>query len=133
MDDFWQAEIGPRIRQAREDAKLTQAALAKLIDRTTGTISNYERGERAPWEEIRQIAEATNADLRWLLFGSSYQDPLDRIERRLDGLARALEDASAQALGGGPIQGLEALVRSLRAEQQPSIRKGPGSAGGTGR
>jgi transcriptional regulator with XRE-family HTH domain len=85
MDDDWPTELGKRIRKARAKAGLSQQGLAHLIDRTPASVSNWERAERTPdFVEIRKIAEWTNADPRWLLFGASYQDPLTRIEKKVD-------------------------------------------------
>lgn len=41
-------EIGPRLRELRKAADLTQQELAKLVDCNWETISRWERGERTP-------------------------------------------------------------------------------------
>lgn len=40
--------IGPRIRQARQEAGLSGIALAKLIDKSQPYVSDLERGQRTP-------------------------------------------------------------------------------------
>jgi transcriptional regulator with XRE-family HTH domain len=98
MDDIWPVELGKRIAQARVDAGLSQKAVAELLDRTVASVSNWERAERTPsFAEIRRMALATDSDLRWLMFGHSYEDPLLRIESQL----KLISDA----LGIGPAQG----------------------------
>lgn len=64
-----QAEIGRRIRQAREDADLTQQQLADRIGiQTAQSISRYERGEtEVSTKRLRKIAEATGRDLDFFI------------------------------------------------------------------
>ena len=52
-------DIGKNIRDLREQAKLTQDALAEQLCTTRQTISNYERGKTRPdVEQIRWIGIA---------------------------------------------------------------------------
>ena len=64
-----QQELGRRIRQAREDAGLTQSELADLLGlRHPQSISRYERGEtEVPQKRLRRIAEVTGKPLGFFL------------------------------------------------------------------
>ena len=54
-------KVGPLIKQARTDAKLSQEALAKKVDGLSAAdIGKAERGEKElPQSALRQIAKAT--------------------------------------------------------------------------
>lgn len=90
MDDAWAKEIGRRIELARKRAKLSRPELANILEVHTNTITGYERGDRAAYKAVGRVAQATNSDLRWLMFGAEYQDPLKRIEGKLDDLLQRL-------------------------------------------
>lgn len=45
--DKWDRWIGEKIKEAREDAKLTQAELGKLVYKSQGNISDYEAGRHS--------------------------------------------------------------------------------------
>lgn len=62
------AELGLRIRDAREKAGLTQVALAELLDFSRVSMVNIEKGkQRPPLDVLYRIALATNANLIDLL------------------------------------------------------------------
>jgi transcriptional regulator with XRE-family HTH domain len=51
--------LGAAIRQAREDAGLSQAQLAVHADLAVGTLTRLEAGSTDPsWSSVRAIAEA---------------------------------------------------------------------------
>lgn len=56
-----QEELGRRIKEAREDAGLTQSQLADLLGlKHPQSVSRYERGQtEVPAKRLRRIAEAT--------------------------------------------------------------------------
>jgi transcriptional regulator with XRE-family HTH domain len=89
MDDVWAAEIGERIKTARQAAKMSRADVGEALGRTEAAVAAYEQGKRAPFKEVREIARLINADLAVLLHGGSYQDSLGRIEAKLDRLLAA--------------------------------------------
>ena len=61
------AQIGMRVRDARELAGLTQAALAEIADVTTETISRLERGLYDPAvSTLIAVADALDMDLDYL-------------------------------------------------------------------
>lgn len=60
-----------RIKKARELAKLTQTDLAKRIQVSLKTITNYESGRTSPaYGTFLSIAEVTGARYEWLIAGT---------------------------------------------------------------
>jgi transcriptional regulator with XRE-family HTH domain len=56
--------LGAAIRQAREDAGLTQMQLAVGADLALGTLTRMEAGTTDPsWSSVRAIAEALGLSL----------------------------------------------------------------------
>lgn len=62
-------ELGRRIKQAREEANLTQQDLADRIGiKTAQSISRYERGQtEVTTKRLRQIAEATGKEMSFFV------------------------------------------------------------------
>jgi transcriptional regulator with XRE-family HTH domain len=92
MDGIEPTEVCARIKIARERARLSQPEMAKAIKCSVSSLNYYER-DRVPLEKLGLIAKATSVDIRWLVFGDAYLDPMERIERRLghlEGAARFL-------------------------------------------
>jgi transcriptional regulator with XRE-family HTH domain len=59
--------LGAAIRQAREDAGLTQAQLAVSADLAIGTLTRLEAGTSDPsWSSVRSLAEALKIGLAHL-------------------------------------------------------------------
>lgn len=64
---------GERIRQARKSAGMTQAELARRLDVTPQTVSQYERGLINPKiETLRKFADALGVTSEVLLRGSAF-------------------------------------------------------------
>lgn len=64
--------IGESIKKARQEAGITQAELAKRLNVTPQTISQYERGLINPkYETALKFAEALNLQPSWL-FGAKW-------------------------------------------------------------
>lgn len=60
--------IGARVREAREDAGLSQVALAEALGRDQPYISRLEAGEHQPQSHtIRALARALDVSADWLL------------------------------------------------------------------
>lgn len=60
-------EVALHVRAMREDAGLTQAGLAKLIESTQPTIARLEKGQdsRAPrWDMLSRIARALGRQMK---------------------------------------------------------------------
>ena len=58
------------LREAREDAKLSQMALAKRAGVSRSTIINYERGHRVPRiPELKKICDALGVSVSEMVCG----------------------------------------------------------------
>lgn len=76
-----QAILGDLLRKTREDAGLTQAQLAELLDEPQPFVSRYESGERrVDVLELREICSA---------LGASLTDFVRRLEERLESESRS--------------------------------------------
>lgn len=87
----WAQEIGERIRQARDALGLSRSALGDLIETHEKSIGNYERGEHVPWDKLPKISDVLNCDLRWLLHGQRFQDPLLDVQAKVWDVQAKLE------------------------------------------
>lgn len=99
MQEAWAGEIGERIRQARESKELSRPDAADLLTLHERTLANYERGEHIPFRSLSEIAGRLGVDLRWLLHGDEFLDPLLDIRAKVEELLahqleRELEDAA---------------------------------------
>jgi len=80
-------DLGDRIRQARQEAGLTQDQLADLVGVGMRQIQYYESGESDPYRKLIQISEATGKTVEWLLRGDAVTPPeLDERLERLEGM-----------------------------------------------
>ena len=60
--------LGNKVKEARKQRGLTQEGLAELIDKTVETISNIERGVKAPsLDTIYDISKALKVKLSNLM------------------------------------------------------------------
>lgn len=66
----------PRIRDLREDADLSQAAVAQLLRCTQQTYSNYERGRNhIPPEILADIADIYHTSVDYILGRTDQRTP----------------------------------------------------------
>ncbi|KUP25800.1 helix-turn-helix transcriptional regulator [Paenibacillus sp. DMB5] len=66
--DIIYEDIGKRIRKVRENSKLTQEELAKLVNLTRASITNIERGkQKIPIDNLYYFAIVLNVDIFSLL------------------------------------------------------------------
>ena len=78
LHDVRRAKLIARLRDARRDQKVTQAGLAKLLNKRQQYVSKYESGERRldffevlevaailkiPYEELVALAHAEKAEI----------------------------------------------------------------------
>lgn len=83
-----QEELGQRIKEAREDAGLTQQELADRIGIKQGqTVSNYERGvTEVTTKRLRRIAEATGKPITFFVQDEATEPAAGALEERLEAL-----------------------------------------------
>jgi transcriptional regulator with XRE-family HTH domain len=61
-------DFGSRLAKLREDAKMSQSALARTMGISQSAISQLEAGERTPsFDMIRQVAQALGVTPAYLL------------------------------------------------------------------
>ena len=74
-------KLQDRIREGRRARKLTQRALAPLVERTPQTVSFWETGRTIPkLAELRRVAEVLKLSLEWLVDGTGDRDASDVIK-----------------------------------------------------
>lgn len=68
--------FGPRLRKLRENKKITQKELAKILNTSESAIGMYERGEREPnFETVDKIANYFSVTSDYLLGRSNNPAP----------------------------------------------------------
>lgn len=73
-------DIGRLIAILRKEKKISQDELAKMLNCTKQTVSNYERGIRRPdYEMLEAIADSLNVPMAFFLSEEEQQEELDRI------------------------------------------------------
>ncbi len=74
-------EIGNRIKQLRQDRKITQKELAEKLDVSQTAIALWESGSRSiSFNAIDAIADILNVSASYLLFGET--DTKDDVENK---------------------------------------------------
>lgn len=64
--------IGERVKHLREKKNLNQVQLAKMLNISNATLSQYESGKRTPSDEIKiHLADIFNVSLDYLLCRTS--------------------------------------------------------------
>ena len=72
QNDTKPAAVGERLRWAREQAGLTQAQVAKILDYHRPTISQIEAGQRVVRpDEIARFAQIYSVKEAWIIHGDS--------------------------------------------------------------
>ncbi len=75
--------FGNLIAAVRRERKISQLQLAKALNVTKQTISNYERGERRPdYEMLEAIADVLNVPMGFFLTPEEQRAELDALRRR---------------------------------------------------
>lgn len=70
-------KLGERIREARLEAKLTQANMHEITGISITQLSNYENGSRnIGIDNLSLIAKATNKTIDEIYFGSTAKKPI---------------------------------------------------------
>ena len=79
LNEVNQKDIGKRIRQAREENKMTQRELASKIEMSDSQLSSYENGKKSiGLYTLAKIANATNKTIDELYFGNDEVKPLTK-------------------------------------------------------
>jgi len=91
--------LAKRIHEAREEAQLSQASLAKSIGVSDKAISSYEKGRSTPpFEKLQKIAEITSRPLTFFTdeaaLDSLIAAKLTTIEQQLQEIKELLRKRS---------------------------------------
>ena len=90
-------EIGPRIAKIREDARLSQSGLARVVGTSQSAISAIEAGDRNPsYDMLRQLADALGVSVPYLV-GAEVEN-LDAAETAHFRQYRGLSDEARKEL-----------------------------------
>ncbi|ODT16940.1 MAG: hypothetical protein ABS35_26990 [Kaistia sp. SCN 65-12] len=97
VDEKLSLRIGALVKAARRRAKLTQEELARLINRTTESVSNIERGQHLPSvETIIDLSQALRVPVGEILDGAGHEEDRGKervaLEARLTETVRTLTD-----------------------------------------
>lgn len=122
-------DIGKRLREAREQAELTQSGAGKLLDPPVGktTVSAWESGQNdPPTEHLATIAHHARVSLDWILLGRPGPQAADEYEllsayRQLEPGQRNAMRTMVEGILGTPLrtaQPKDQLPR-LRAPRSP--------------
>lgn len=125
MDDSWTKEIGARIRDLRDKRGWSQPQLADLLVVHLKSVGNYEKG-KIPFRDLSRIAEVLETDMRWLLFGAEYKDPIERIEEKLDRLLIRLPASDPESEQAQVEAETEARARQSEQTSDGSSTEKPG-------
>ncbi len=101
--------VAQRVREAREEAGLTQAQLAKRVDKTQTAVSFWESGKRTPGlDDLIQLSDALKKDVYYFLPSTEMHMPVATMLRAVadrlasvelrEAVERLLIDAEALGL-----------------------------------
>lgn len=117
-------EICARIKSARKEAGLTQAAMGELLAVELRTYQNYEH-DRVPWRHLKKIGKLTGRTQEWLLRGDREdQSEIDKLTAEVHALRDEMRTALRNlALSRGTQTAKEA--GQGRSGKRPSARAKP--------
>ena len=83
VNDF--IKIGDRIKQLRQEKKISQKDMSEMLGLKTSTYSNYENNYREPGAEIIiKIAEALDVTIPYLLYGTEDEGAYTNFQAFID-------------------------------------------------
>lgn len=72
--------LGSRIARLREEKELSQLELAKMLNISNTTLSQYESGKRVPSDEIKkQMADFFDVSIDYLLGRTNIKELADKV------------------------------------------------------
>lgn len=128
MAELDRAQISARLAASREEAGLTQAEMAELLQVHFRSVQNWEspKVETVPWDRIDEWARATGRTKDWLLHGHDQIDwgaeaaaDLRAIREGLEQVDRKIDVADVP----GRLVAIEASIRDLRIAVDESLRR----------
>ena len=124
--------IGLRIKQARDEAGMTQEELADLASGfSKRSLQDYEGGVTIPYKHMQEIASLTGKEVEWLLHGDpEMSEP--RVPRSLDDRLAALEAKGDEILDliAQASEGTDARLTAVEQRLQSLLDQGQSAADG---
>lgn len=117
--------FGRRLRNTRENKKITQAELAKMLNLGESTISFYESGKREPnYGILVEIAKTLNVSPTFLLTGEKEWWEKDEEPSEIE-LLEFIKEKSNIKLMGDPLDDAarDDVIMFLRAIHQSMKKK----------
>jgi transcriptional regulator with XRE-family HTH domain len=120
---------GKRLRSLRNNKKLTQTELGKIINVTKVSISGYESGDRTPdTDNLRRLADYFGVTSDYLL-GISDSPELTRkdekdIAKRMEKIKEDLTTGDGLSFHGEPIspEAVESLIEAIEYAERQTTR-----------
>lgn len=120
--------LGKRLKEARENKKLTQIEAAKKLGISNGTLSGYERNYRDPdTSMLEKMAELYNVKVDWLLGRTTNPDSVwesnasELTEKDEKDIAKRMEKLKKDLMEGSNSDGLNYLGEPLSKEAIESL------------
>ncbi|WKN31409.1 helix-turn-helix domain-containing protein [Porifericola rhodea] len=114
--------IGSRISEARKAASISATDLAKHLNKTSSTISQYESGRiKVGIETLVQISEICRADLYWLLTGKG--NKIIREDDLIDEKLIALSSSQSEKIDVDVLVKIKNEVEGLYKAQIEDLKK----------
>jgi transcriptional regulator with XRE-family HTH domain len=111
--------MGAVLREARENAGMTQKQLADRTDMSVPVISRLERGDSDPRvSTVRRIADATGASLDAIVDGTAV--PAARPKRAPQNLRAEIRAARRELAAA--MKRLDAIEASIAPKRRPGAR-----------
>lgn len=116
--------LGKRLKEARENRKLTQIEAAKKLGISNGTLSGYERNYRDPdTAMLEKMAELYNVKVDWLLGRTSdwNNNSLELTEKDERDIAKRMEKIKNELMEGKDSDGLSYRGEPMSEEAIESL------------
>lgn len=90
-------ELGKRLKNAREQAKMTQQQVCSALNiEKVQTLSAYETGKNSPpIDKLKQLITLYKADTHWILYGEHTSDFFPSITKDIRGFINIVESFSS--------------------------------------
>lgn len=115
--------LGARIRQVRENARLSQDAFGEELGVTRGAVGNWEMGKNISFLHMKAIAQCFGVDMNWLTFGSDSMPTVGYSGADSARLRFAIQAALLAAQGLGvkfdPEKIADAAIAIYAADKRP--------------
>lgn len=114
--------LGNVIKSLREEQKLNQLELSKILNISNTTLSQYETGQRIPSDEIKEkIADFFNVSIDYLLGRTQYRS-LDKSQIN-PAYFRIMKEAEEKGIPPEDIEDAIMLLERARKRDEDAKRR----------